>query len=364
VPSCSIDRLASSTLVRRAFPCGAALLLACISPVIGAAQGGFAVRGSVSDAAGGPLGYSVVSIVSSDRQTLTDDGGRFVFAKLDAGSYRIRARHLGFAPLDTVVVLHADADLTLELRLEHVAVQLAEMRVVAPGPCVNPGPPDPAREPTLAVIFGQLRENAERAVVLARQFPFVFQMERRMTERSPNEGMRATGLDTTVVDGAVAWPYHAGRVISIVNERGKQTRQLNIPGLMQLADSGFHDSHCFHYGGVEKVGGQRYIRVNFEANITIGEPDIEGIAYLDPDGFQVRRIVMSLTHPERLDPTMARMQVTSVFRELVPSIVILDSVEGVTSFEMPAGTPLVRTERQKTVNVVFTRGAPPGATPP
>ena len=335
-----------------------------VVPALALAQGGFVVRGSVSDPAGGPLGYSVVSIVSTDRQILTDDGGRFIFAGLDAGTYRIRARHLGFLPLDTVVTVSAEGTPGLELRLVHLTVQLSEMRVVAPGPCVNPGPPDPRYEPTLAAIFGQLRENADRAVALGRQFPFVFQMERRVTQRKANEVIRGLGLDTMVIDGAVLWPYRAGQVISTVNERGRQVRQLNIPGLVQLADSGFHYSHCFHYGGVEKVNGKRYIRVDFEADTRINAPDIEGIAYLDPDDYQVRRIVMSLTRPERLDPTIRRMQVTSLFREIVPSIMILDSAQGVTSFEMPTGSPLVRTEKQRTVKVVFVRGTPPGATLP
>jgi hypothetical protein len=236
--------------------------------------------------------------------------------------------------------------------------------VVAAGPCIHPGPPDPVDEPTLAAIFGQLRENADRAVALGRQFPFVFQMERRLTQRLGSDVMRQVGLDTMVIDGAVAWPYRAGQVISTVNEHGRQVRQLNIPGLAQLADSGFHYSHCFHYGGVEKVNGKRYIRVNFEADIRIDAPDIEGIAYLDPENYQVRRIVMSLTRPERLDRTITQMQVTSQFRELVASIVILDSAEGITTFEMPAGPPMLRTERQKAVKVVFVRRTPPDATLP
>jgi len=47
--------------------------------------------------------------------------------------------------------------------------------------------------------------------------------------------------------------------------------------------------------------------------------------------------------------------------EIVSSIAILDSAEGVTTFEVPRGSPVVRTERQKMVDVVFTRTVPPGA---
>jgi hypothetical protein len=341
-----------------------ALVAGSMVSALASAQGGV-IRGAVADPAGGPLGYSVVAIIGTDRQLLTDPDGRFIFAGLDAGAYRLRVRHLGYVPLDTSVTLAADGAPILELRLTHLTVQLSEMRVVAPGPCLHPGPPDPATEPELAAIFGQLRENADRAIALGMKYPFVFQLERRFAQRFANGASRPSHADTIVIDGAARWAYHAGHVVTTVNERGNPVRQLNIPGLVQLADSGFHYSHCFSYGGVEKVDGKRYIRVDFEPFALLDEPDIMGAAYLDPEGFQVRRIVMLLTHAEQLDSRIISLEVTSSFREIVPSIVILDSADGVTSFEVPAdGSTAVRTERQKTVKVVFARDTPPGAALP
>ena len=52
---------------------------------------------------------------------------------------------------------------------------------------------------------------------------------------------------------------------------------------------------------------------------------------------------------------------TASFRAIVSSIAILDSAEGVTTFEVLRGRPMDRAERQKAVNVVFTRTVPPGA---
>jgi hypothetical protein len=319
------------------------------------------VRGVVRDPAGGPLGYSVVSVLSTERQVLTGGDGRFAFLRLEPGTYLVRARHLGYAPLDTTVTVAAGGDVELELRLGRLTVQLSEMRVVAPGPCVHPGPPDPVTEPTLAVIFAQLRENADRAIALGKKYPFAFQMERRYSVFTTSRGIQPAGTDTIVIDGAARWPYRAGRIVATVNERGNMVRQVNIPGLVQLADSGFHQSHCFSYGGLQKIAGKRYIRVNFETDIGIEDPDIAGAAYLDPDGFQIRRLVMAVTYPYKLNPEIVKFEVTSAFREIVPSIVILDSAEGVTSFERPTGGTMVRTERQKTVKVVFTRETPPDA---
>lgn len=336
-------------------------IAALLPPSIARAQGGV-IRGTVGEAGGDALGYSVVAILPEEHRMLTDDAGRFVISGLAPGSYRLRARHLGYLPLDTLVTVGADSSPQLDLRLTHITVRLGEMRVVAPGPCVHPGPPDPDTDLSLAIIFGQLRENADRAITLGTQYPFVYQVERRVLQRMPDGDMRPAGLDTMVIDGAARWTYHRGEVITTVNDRGKPARQLNIPGLVQLADSDFHNAHCFTYGGVEKIKGKRYVRVDFTPDLKIVTPDLEGSVYLDPESYQVTRLVMELTHPEKADATINELKVTSSFREIVSSIVILDSAEGVTTFEVPRGNPVIRTERQKTVNIVFSRGTPPGAT--
>lgn len=330
-------------------------------PATGLAQEGV-IRGTVSDSVGGMLGYSVVSILPEDRRILTDDAGRFALTGIAPGSYRLRARHLGYLPLDTVVTVGAGELPPLDLRLTHVTIRLAEMRVVGRGPCLRPGPPDPDINLSLAIIFGQLRDNADRAIALQAQFPFVYRMQRRVWQQSSDGSIRPAGTDTVAIDGATSWNYRRGAVITMVNDRGKPTRQLNIPGLVQLADSGFHNAHCFTYGGVEKIRRKPYIRVDFAPDRLIDTPDIEGSVYLDPDSYQISRLVMSLTHPEKLDSDIEELKVTSTFREIVTSIAILDSAEGVTTFEMPErGRAPVRTERQKMVEVVFTRTVPPGA---
>jgi hypothetical protein len=323
-----------------------------------------AIRGVVLDSAGGNLGYSVVSIVGTNKQTLTDDAGRFVLAGLRGGSYQLHVRHLGFSPLDTTVNLADNASLRLELRLSRLSIVLSEMRVVAPGPCVHPGVPDETRDYALAAVFGQLRENADRAIVLGDQFPFLYRMERRITERAVNVSEHPIMRDTIAFDGNAHWPYHPGGMITPANDHGRMTTQLNIPGLVQFADSNFHAAHCFTYGGVRKVAGSQYIRVDFEPDIHLDTPDIEGSVFLDPDSYQVRRLVMSVTQPDLVASGITALKVTSTFRELVPSIVILDTAEGVTTIERATGGPVVRTERQKNVGVLFSRGAPPGTTLP
>ena len=250
----------------------------------------------------------------------------------------------------------------LALRLKQLTIQLSEMRVVAPGPCIRPGVPDEATDYSLAAIFGQLRENADREVALAQQYPFFYRMERRINERRVNVGEHPLTRDTIAVDGTARWLYHPGNMIAAVNDHGRMTTQLNIPGLVQLADSNFHAAHCFSYGGLRKVSGRKYIRIDFKPDVHLDTPDIEGSVFLDPDTYQVHQIVMSVTQPDLVASQITALTVTSTFRELVPSIVILDAAEGVTTVEPMTGGPIVRTERQKNVDVLFSRGVPPGAT--
>jgi hypothetical protein len=112
------------------------------------------------------------------------------------------------------------------------------------------------------------------------------------------------------------------------------------------------------------VKGARYIRVDFEPYEGLDTPDIEGSAFLDPESYQLRRIVISLTQPDKVASQMTALTVTSTFRELVAAIVVLDSAEAVTTLEPPTGGPVVRTERQKNVGVRFSRATPPGMATP
>src|SRR5690606_16191980 len=65
-------------------------------------------------------------------ETLTDANGRFRLPHLAAGPHRVRARHLGFRPLEVDGEAQADGGVELALLLERAPTPLASV-VVSPG---------------------------------------------------------------------------------------------------------------------------------------------------------------------------------------------------------------------------------------
>jgi hypothetical protein len=103
---------------------GATLALA---PHPAAAQNG-AVRGTVVDSAGAPVRDADVSIVSVHRLTRSDSLGRFELARMNAGTYQLTVRRLGFVPQDVTVVVSDAMSYAYRVVLD---VQPAELPGVA-----------------------------------------------------------------------------------------------------------------------------------------------------------------------------------------------------------------------------------------
>jgi hypothetical protein len=74
------------------------------APLAAPAQQGV-VRGTVVDLTGTPVRDADVSIVSIHRLTRSDSLGRFELTRLDAGTYELSVRRLGFVPQDVTVVV-------------------------------------------------------------------------------------------------------------------------------------------------------------------------------------------------------------------------------------------------------------------
>ena len=345
----------------------AALLLAllALAPRLAPAQRTGHLRGLVVTPEGRGLANSIVAIDAPTRELLADDSGGFFFAELAPGPHHIRARHLGFAPLDTTVVVDTAATpAPVVLRLTRLTMRLAEIEVRAQKECRAPGPPDPGVEPALALIFEQLRENADRWVLFAAGHPFVWRMERHFDSRGNAGSLPDMRPDTVVIGSLAKWGYAPGRVVTEVNQNGRRERQLNIPGLRDLADTAFHRSHCFTYGGLETIADTEYVRVDFRVASSLHDPDIDGSAYLDPESYLLRRAVVRLTHPGKVNRAMKELEVTSWFHEIAPAVVILADLTAVTHFDVGRGREIERRETQHTVGVTFAGAAPPGLTLP
>ena len=355
---------------RVSLPAVCLLLAAAFAPAGGTAaahaqtvQRGGSIRGVVRSTTGDRIPYVVVALEPGPSRRFTDDSGSFVFPNLAAGSYRLRARQVGYKPFDTTVVVSGDSAVDVPVALEHLVIQLEEIRVVARvnkgGRCLAPGPPDPAVEPDAAAVFEQLRQNAERYWLLADSYPAMYRMERKFGHPDYYErGMAVSRTDTVELRTDARWSYAPGRVLTnVLAPRGGFELQVNLPGLPDFADSTFLLNHCFRLAGVQKVEGTVYVRLDFQAADSIAEPDADGSALLDPGSYLIRFVRMRLTRPERAASDLESLEATVAFREVVPSLVLPDRISSVQG-NYVRRTVVQSLEEQRTVGFSFLRALP------
>lgn len=98
----------------------------------GSAQATTSVLGGVVvNEAGDPLGDVAVTIASTGSITRTDTGGRFSFPDAPWGQVRLRVRAVGFAPMDTLLLLQSGTAYSVRLQLKQFVPQLDTVRVEA-----------------------------------------------------------------------------------------------------------------------------------------------------------------------------------------------------------------------------------------
>lgn len=71
------------------------------------------------------------TLLAEDRRRMTDGSGRFMFADLDPGMYRVAVDHLTFDPLDQLVHLPSDRTVQVDFELSADPIELAPIIVTA-----------------------------------------------------------------------------------------------------------------------------------------------------------------------------------------------------------------------------------------
>src|SRR5579872_642931 len=170
-PYTSVDRMR----LIRALVCMTGLA----APLPGWAQGGGpagsgVLSGHIIDRDGGqPVPFGTV-LMGDGRGTFANDQGAFRLSGLAPGRYAVRARQIGYAPVDTTVAISGTAEpTTVVFRLRRLAFSLARIRVQgqengcvpAPSPAVAQGTP-------LGMVLAQVRENVDRLRLLLDEYPF------------------------------------------------------------------------------------------------------------------------------------------------------------------------------------------------
>jgi hypothetical protein len=314
------------------------------------------LRGTVRSAeTGQPLGFSIVTLQPTGGRQFTDAAGGFAFADLPPATYRLSIRQIGYAPLDTQVVVRAGAAAALEIALRRLAIELPPVTVTA-SRCTNPGRPD-SSDAALRAVFDQLEENAKRLELLADSYPFRYVLE--ISERTVNQ-RGDTGRPTVrklefssraassyAVGGVVGPSYPPWEPGGLVIETG---------GPEYFANTSFIANHCFRLSGRDTIGGEAFVRVDFEPGQRVWSADLSGAAFLDSLTYGLRYIETSLTHPERTELDGVRTIVARTrFREIAPGVPLQDSMIVVTTQRFRRS---VKIQTQRTVDVRFLRRRP------
>ena len=93
----------------------------CVVARVAGAQSGASIRGVVRDSAAVVVPNADVSVTPGNRRVRADSAGRFVIASLEPGQYTVKARHVGYVPVEWTVDLSrsgvTDVKLVLAVRL-------------------------------------------------------------------------------------------------------------------------------------------------------------------------------------------------------------------------------------------------------
>jgi Carboxypeptidase regulatory-like domain len=317
-----------------------------------------AVDGTLVEADGGqPVPYGTVRIIGTPYERFTSPNGEFSLTGLAPGAYTLRAREIGYAPLDTTIVVNpGPGATTVVAHLRRFAWRLQPVVVRGDqGACVLTGAPDSTTDPGLAQIFSQLHVNVDRYRLLLDQYPFLYvREERRFFADSVWQ------VDTSSYESVDRQPYRVGEVVFDALDNHKHLMQfMYLPGFGDLADPAFLRTHCFSFGGTASdTGSTVLLRIDFAPATRIRTPDVRGSIYLDAKRYVVRRAEFHLTKPGDADRELRDLTATTTFRELFPLVPVIDSIETTRTVERSHEISQFRVEDDHLLDIEFEHRRP------
>jgi hypothetical protein len=90
------------------------------------AQGHYGVSGIVADEKGQPVKSATVFISGTEKITMTDDAGRFLFHKIDAGTFTVSVSMVGYFPYAQNIIIKENA-VNVSIILKLKTIVLAEV---------------------------------------------------------------------------------------------------------------------------------------------------------------------------------------------------------------------------------------------
>jgi len=336
-------------------------VVACLSAPRASAQNG-TLRGTVTAAPGQPLAFAVVTIPALELQQFTNNLGKFFFANIRPGMYRLSVRQLGYSAVNVEVKVGANEIAEVPVKMARIVTTLAAMKVAAEWACDKPGRPARDGKEPLVEVFEQLEQNAVRLRLLSTQYPFDVITERRRMLQHLDGLETLEALDSSRASSTVKARYEPGEVVHEVQEAGKKReKMLQVPTLLDFADATFQDNHCFLLAGIEENEGRKEIRVDFKPSSKLKSPDVGGSVFLQSETFKLLRTEIELTRIPSDLQGLLRVHATTFFDEIVPGLPNIGEV--IATSDLKAATrlsPSRAVERLLTLRVLFLKQVPDG----
>jgi hypothetical protein len=308
------------------------------------------ISGRVVVRGAGPLPYASVTINGKNAQ-FTDSLGRFQVEGIAAGNVVLRARRIGYSPAEQTVRISRGDTARVSLEMARIAIQLPAVQTIV-RVCANPGSPGRDADPGLIQLYQQLQQNAENFRLLSLAYPYVYATQRQFVTTVHDSVIERSTMEDVTGTSAKSWKYEAGKMVF---EKDART-SMHLPTLATFAEETFAKAHCFYYGGLVDADGQQLLRMDFEPDAKIKEPDVSGSIYLDPKTYQIRRSDIALSKvPYHLSGQMTGHTVRTWFAEIMPGIPIIGAFRAEV-MKLRAGEVL--TEMQQVVQVHFVNGKP------
>jgi len=305
-----------------------------------------------------PLGFATVTLDSTAASVFADSMGHFRIARVVPGRHRLRARELGYAPLDTTVDIAAGQTVEFTLALTRVPYVLPPVAVAGKTQCRNPGISDSTLSHDVATLATELVVNAQRILLLEKRYPYVYRMESTISVHRENQPWRDDErVDTFEFRSDERHTYRPGDMIDAhlvgrLLNRNEDPHQeyIYLPDLEDVAEPKFISNHCFAFGGVDTVAGQPELRIDFQPVNRMHSADAEGSFFLDPDRFVAKRAIIRMTRGDHEVPPIWKLESHVWYREIAPLIAIEDSA----TYEQVAGAALwggelTQLERQRVI---------------
>lgn len=326
------------------------------------ASGSLAIEGRVIRAENdAPAAFSTVEIIEPHASQFSNDQGRFMFAHLAAGRYHIRVRQLGTSPLDTIVTLAEGTTLApLVLRIHAIPIRLSGVKVTANAAC-RVAQLDSVTDPALFAIVSAVRDNAERELLLRREYEFDYAMQDIQTMNEEGGSRRTPAeIDTVHFRSSAVMRYVRGGIVFLDSAGPERVRmRMRLPSMLDFADAGFLRSHCLSFAG-SKAG---MYDIAFRPLESIFTPDVEGTVSVDTASLVIRSAVVRLTRPWKIDPNYESIEAHTTYREILPTVVVVGDVLSTQHFRAASGKSVIGTEKQRTLSLTFLNRVPDGLAP-